>query len=81
MANTDAGTGTLDLNELRAQGPKGQGSWHDQQSVLRAGVNLPLPVIIMLGVRNRLVELQPLVPGVMEVLSGGLQRRIYRVPQ
>ena len=43
--------------------------------------DLPLPVIIMLGVRNRLAELQPLVPGVMEVLSGDLQRRIYRVPR
>jgi len=41
--------------------------------------DLPLPVIIMLGVRNRLAELQPLVPGVMEVLAGSLQRRIYRV--
>ena len=43
--------------------------------------NLPLPIIIMLGVRNRLAELQPLVPGVMQVLSGDLQRRIYRVPR
>ena len=43
--------------------------------------DLPVPIIIMLGVRNRLPELQPLVPGVMEVLSGELQRRIYRVPQ
>ena len=43
--------------------------------------DLPLPVIIMLGVRNRLAELQPLVPSVMEVLSGNLQRRIYRVPR
>ena len=42
---------------------------------------LPLPVIIMLGVRNRLAELQPLVPDVVDVLSGGLQRRIYRVPE
>ena len=43
--------------------------------------DLPLPVIIMLGVRNRLAELQPLVPGVMEVLTGHLQRRIYHVPR
>ena len=43
--------------------------------------DLPLPVIIMLGVRNRLAELQPLVPGVMEVLSRPVQRRIYRVPR
>ena len=41
--------------------------------------DLPLPIIIMLGVRNRLAELQPLVPGVTQVLSGHLQRRIYRV--
>ena len=43
--------------------------------------DLPLPIIIMLGVRNRLADLQPLVPGVMEVLSGDLQRRIYRIPR
>ncbi len=41
---------------------------------------LPLPVIIMIAARNRLQELQPLVPGVVSVLSGDLQRRIYRVP-
>ena len=40
--------------------------------------DLPVPVIIMLGVRNRLPELQPLVPGAMAVLSGDLQRRIYQ---
>ena len=38
--------------------------------------DLPLPIIIMLGVRNRLAELQPLVPGVTQVLFGHLQRRI-----
>ena len=41
--------------------------------------DLPLPVIIMLGVRNRLAELQPLASGAKEVLAGHLQRRIYRV--
>ena len=41
---------------------------------------LPLPIIIMFGVRNRLAELQPLVPGVVDLLSGHLQRRIYRIP-
>ena len=41
---------------------------------------LPIPVVIMLAARNRLAELQPLVPRVMDVLSGDLQRRIYRVP-
>lgn len=40
---------------------------------------LPLPVIIMLARRNRLAELQPLVPGVLEVISGPLQRQIYRI--
>ena len=43
--------------------------------------DLPLPVIIMLGVRNRLAELQPLVLDVVDVLSGDLQRRIYRVTE
>ena len=41
---------------------------------------LPIPVIVMLAPRNRLAELQPLVPGVVGVLSGDLQRRAYRVP-
>ena len=42
---------------------------------------LPIPIIVMLAPRNRLAELEPLVPGVMNVLSGDLQRRIYRVPR
>lgn len=41
---------------------------------------LPIPVVIMIAARNRLQDLQPLVPGVVAVLSGGLQRRFYRVP-
>ena len=40
---------------------------------------LPIPVVIMLVTRNRLADLQPLVPAVVAVLSGDLQRRIYRV--
>ena len=43
--------------------------------------NLPVPVVIMVEGRNRLQELQPLVPGVVEVLSRGMQRRVYRVPR
>ncbi len=43
--------------------------------------NLPIPVVIMLASRNRLAELQPLVPGVVEVLSGDLQNSIYKVPE
>ena len=40
---------------------------------------LAFPVIIMIAPRNRLEELQPLVPEVVAVLSGDLQSRIYHV--
>lgn len=40
---------------------------------------LPIPVVIMLAARNRLQELQPLVPGVVSILSRDLQSCIYRV--
>ena len=42
---------------------------------------LPIPVIVMLVVRNRLPELQLLVPGVTSLLSQPLENRIYRVPE
>ena len=41
--------------------------------------DLPIPVVVMLAARNRLADLQPLVPGVVDVLSGDPQRRVYRV--
>ncbi|MCY4169483.1 MAG: hypothetical protein OXE82_14495 [Rhodobacter sp.] len=41
---------------------------------------LPIPVVIMLAGRNRLAELLPLVPPVIDLLSGDPQTRIYRVP-
>ena len=41
---------------------------------------LPISVIIMLAPRNRLAELQPLVPYVASLLSDPLENRIYRVP-
>jgi len=41
--------------------------------------NLPIPVVIMLATRNRLQELQPLVPQVITVLSGTLHKQIYQV--
>ena len=41
--------------------------------------DLPLPVIVMLAHRNRLPDLQPLVPNVMEVLGESLERVIYRI--
>ena len=40
---------------------------------------LPIPVIVMLAPRNRLADLQPLVPQVARVLSDPLENRIYRV--
>ena len=40
---------------------------------------LPIPVVVMLAARNRLAELELLVPRAVDVLSRGLQRRIYRV--
>ena len=40
---------------------------------------LPVPIIVLLVARNRLPELQPLVPRVLAVLSEDLQSRIYRV--
>lgn len=52
-----------------------QGFEHEQNTR-----NLPIPVVIMVATRNRLQELQPLVPGVVAVLSGNMQSRIYRVP-
>ena len=41
--------------------------------------DLPVAVVIMLAVRNRLDELRPLVPKVVDVLSGSLRRRVYHV--
>ena len=43
--------------------------------------NLPVPVVIMVAIRNRLQELQPLVPAVVEVLSEGMQERVYSDPR
>ena len=43
---------------------------------------LPIPVIIiMLAHRNRLAELQPLVPFVVSLVSDRLDNRICRVPR
>ena len=41
--------------------------------------DLPVAVVVMLAVRNRLDELRPLVPKVVDVLSGSLRRRVYHV--
>ena len=42
---------------------------------------LPVPVVVMHASRNRLAELQPLVPEVVNALSGELRNRIYQVPE
>ena len=52
-----------------------QGFEHEQNQK-----NLPISVIIMIAARNRLQELQPLVPEVVDVLFSDLQRQVYRVP-
>ena len=41
--------------------------------------HLAVPVVIAIAPRNRLQELRPLVPGIVSVLSGDLQPRIYTV--
>jgi len=41
--------------------------------------DLALPVVIMLAATNRPEELRPLVPRVIDILSGNLQRRVYHV--
>ena len=41
--------------------------------------DLPIPVVVMIARRTRLQELRPLVPEVIAVISGDLERRIYRV--
>ena len=41
--------------------------------------DLPIPVVIMIAGRTRLQELKPLVAEVIAVLSGDLERRVYRV--
>ena len=40
---------------------------------------LTIPVIVMIAHQNRLSELRPLVPKVITVVSGNLQKRIYLV--
>ena len=40
---------------------------------------LPIPVVIMIASRTRVQELKPLVPEVVDIVTGDMQRRIYRV--
>ena len=76
-----AGTGNGALLRLAADGAfdalltVDRGFAHQQNQD-----ELPLPVVVMLASSNRPDELRPLVPEVIEVLSGRLQRRGYHVP-
>lgn len=40
---------------------------------------LSLPVVVLIAHRTRLRELQPLVPQVVDLVSGRPQRRVYRI--
>ena len=40
---------------------------------------LPVPVVVLRAVRNRLEELEPLVPKVSRILSDALRKQIYFV--
>ena len=48
-----------------------------QQNVSR----LPIAVLLMLAPRNRLAELKPLVPKVLDVLAAPLHRCVYRISE
>ena len=41
--------------------------------------NLPLPVIVLIASRTRVQELRPLIAQVVDLITGNLQRRVYRV--
>ena len=41
--------------------------------------DLPVAVVVMLALRNRLAELEPLVPKVSRVLSGAPGKQVYLV--
>ena len=75
-----AGTGNGALLRLAADGgfdalvtvDRGIAYQHNQD-------DLPIPVVVMLAVRNRLEELEPLVPEVVSVLSDALGKQIHLV--
>ena len=43
--------------------------------------NLPLPVIVLIASRTRVQELRPLIAQVVELVTGELRRRVYRVAE
>lgn len=40
---------------------------------------LPIAVLVLIAWRTRVQELRPLIPQVVEIVAGNLQRRIYRI--
>ena len=43
--------------------------------------NLPLPVIVRIASRTRVQELRPFIDQVVELVTGELRRRVYRVAE
>ena len=43
--------------------------------------NLPLPVIVLIAFRTRVQELRPLMDQVVDLVTGELQRRVYRIAE
>ena len=42
---------------------------------------LPLPVIVLIASRTRVQELRPLIDQIVDLATGELQRRVYRVAE
>ena len=42
---------------------------------------LPIPVLVLIAPRTRVQELRVLVPRVVDVVTGNLQRRFYRITE
>ena len=42
---------------------------------------LPMPVLVLLARRTRVKELRPLVPRVVDVVTGPLRRRVYHIAE
>ncbi|MFN7021392.1 MAG: hypothetical protein ACK4WH_08715 [Phycisphaerales bacterium] len=40
---------------------------------------LPIPVIVLVSVRNELGDLESLIPDLLRLMGGTLQRRVYEV--
>ena len=43
--------------------------------------NIPLPVIVLIASRIRVQELRPLIDQVVDLVTGQLRRRVYRVAE